>query len=111
MAEVSEAFNRQDNSTRSPPKRVETDPAVWQGERTVRPIQDAPIPFPPTNQSNQGTPTQRFRPPEEQPSPYNNSNFAHSDSQLDSSEHDQRGEWRNSGWGRQPGGLGVGNNL
>lgn len=43
------------------------------------------------------------------PSPYNQVN--HSDTQLDNPEHHQRRDWRNSGWGRQGGGLGVSNNL
>ncbi|KAK5987315.1 Rho-type GTPase-activating protein 1 [Cladobotryum mycophilum] len=106
--EVTGVYNRQDNPSHSPPKRGETDPSVWQGERSVRPMQDPPIPY---ANSGQSTPPQRFRAPEDQPSPYTASQFTHSDSHLEGSDPNQRGEWRNSGWGRHPGGLGVGDNF
>ena len=41
-SDVKEVYNRQDNSTRPPPRRVDTDPALWQQERSVRPIQEPP---------------------------------------------------------------------
>lgn len=104
VAEITEVYNRQDLSSRSPPKRVETDPTLWQGERTVRPVQDHPAPY---TQSNQGTPPQRWRNPDE-PSPYNHNNYNRSEGHIAQSEHNPR-EWRNSGWGQQPGGLGVNN--
>ncbi|GKT54997.1 rho-type GTPase-activating protein 1 [Colletotrichum tofieldiae] len=72
--EVNEVFNRSDNSTRPPPRRVETDPALWQQqESSVRPVQDPPMPIPPFNQANPGTPPQRWRAQQEEnghPSPY-----------------------------------------
>ncbi|POR38884.1 Rho-type GTPase-activating protein 1 [Tolypocladium paradoxum] len=110
VTEISAVFNRQDNSTRSPPRRAETDPSVWQGERSVRPVQDPAVPN--AVYSGQGTPPQRWGGPGEHasPSPYNNSRFNHSDGNLENSEHSQRGEWRNSAWGRRGGGLGVGGN-
>lgn len=107
LTEVSEVYNRQDTSSRSPPKRVETDPSLWQGERTVRPVQDPPMH--PTSNSGLGTPPQRWaHPGDHRQNPYD-SRFNHSDSQLDSSDG-QKGEWRNSAWGRRGGGLGVGGN-
>ncbi|KAL3961833.1 hypothetical protein ACCO45_003356 [Purpureocillium lilacinum] len=107
VGEVNEVFKRKDTSTRSPPRRVETDPSVWQGERTVRPVQDPAMP--PAAYAGQGTPPQRWPGQGDHPSPYN-TRFNHSDSHLDNSEHSQRGEWRNSAWGRRGGGLGVGGN-
>lgn len=41
-SDVKEVYNRQDMSTRPPPRRVDTDPALWQQERSVRPIQEPP---------------------------------------------------------------------
>lgn len=106
ITEVSEAYNRQDMSSRSPPKHIETDPALWQAERTVRPIHDP--------SASQGTtppgPPALWPQGEERPSPYKNSNYTTSEGNLSGSEHNQRGDWRNSAWGRHPGGLGVGNN-
>ncbi|KAG5995474.1 hypothetical protein E4U52_008267 [Claviceps spartinae] len=105
--EISEAYNRPDVSSRSPPKRVETDPAVWQGERTVRRVQDGASSH--SIHHEQGNSPQKRAPgPAEQPpsSPYN-PRFNHSDGHL-SSSGGQRGEWRNSAWGRRGGGLGVG---
>ncbi|OAA64861.1 Rho GTPase-activating protein domain protein [Cordyceps fumosorosea ARSEF 2679] len=107
-AEITEVYNRPDLSSRSPPKRVETDPSLWQGERTVRPVQDAPH----YAQSNQGTPSAKWRNPDD-PSPYQHSNYNRSEGHLTQTEHNPH-EWRNSGWQQQqqhPGGLGVGNNF
>ena len=108
---MNEVYNRQDNSGRPPPRRVETDPAVWQGEATVRTIQDPTIPYA-NNHHGPGTPPQRWRGREDMPhpSPYANQ-FNHSDSHLDNSEHSQRRDWRNSAWRQQGGGLGVSNNT
>ncbi|QPH00225.1 hypothetical protein C2857_003587 [Epichloe festucae Fl1] len=103
--EVSEVFNRQDVSTRSPPKRVETDPSVWQGERTVRRVQESSSIS--INQG-QGSPSPKWpQGTENHPRGPYDPRFNHSDSQLSSSDG-QRGEWRNSAWGRRGGGLGVG---
>lgn len=41
-SEFKEVYNKQDNSTRPPPRRVDTDPALWQQEHSVRPIQEPP---------------------------------------------------------------------
>ncbi|OAQ63293.2 Rho GTPase activator (Lrg11) [Pochonia chlamydosporia 170] len=108
VAEISEVYNRPDVSTRSPPKRVDTDPSIWQGERTVRRVQDPSAP--PIN-SGQGTPPQRWPAPGEHQHPRGpyDPRFNHSDSHIDSPDS-QRGDWRNSGWGRRGGGLGVGGN-
>ncbi|KAG6041574.1 hypothetical protein E4U41_003470 [Claviceps citrina] len=113
--ETGEAYNRPDVSSRSPPKRVEADPAVWQGERTVRRVQDGP----PSNANananavnanqEQGTALQKWPPgPGEAPRGPYNARFNHSDGQLSSSDGQRGGEWRNSAWGRRGGGLGVG---
>lgn len=105
VAEVSEVFNRLDTSTRSPPKRVETDPAVLQSERPVRPVQDQ------GGFSGQETSPHKWTGGgSDGASPYNNGRFNRSDSQLDNSEHSQRVEWRNSAWGRRGGGVGIGGN-
>ncbi|RDA83586.1 hypothetical protein CP532_4754 [Ophiocordyceps camponoti-leonardi (nom. inval.)] len=109
--DVGEVYNRQDSSTRSPPRRVETDPAVLQGEKTVtvRPVMD------PAAYSGQETPPNKWQQqqqhgPVDQPSLYDGDRLNRSDSHLDSSDHSQRGEWRNSAWGRRGGGVGVGGN-
>ncbi|KZL73533.1 Rho-type GTPase-activating protein 1 (RhoGAP domain-containing protein) [Colletotrichum tofieldiae] len=114
--EVNEVFNRSDNSTRPPPRRVETDPALWQQqESSVRPVQDPPMPIPPFNQANPGTPPQRWRAQQEEnghPSPYaGGAQFEQSDTEGPSEA--QKREWRQSGgvWGRQNSGVGVGGNL
>ncbi|KAH8129542.1 hypothetical protein ACSS6W_006587 [Trichoderma asperelloides] len=106
-AEPSEIYNRQESSTRSPPKRVETDPSLLQSERSVRPMQDnVPAPYP---NAASPVPPPRFRPPEDQPSPYDANQMDHPDPRSENPEHSKRGEWRNSGvWGRQGGGVGVG---
>ncbi|KAM3509498.1 hypothetical protein MY10362_000578 [Beauveria mimosiformis] len=127
IADVAEVYNRPDVTSRAPPKRVETDPSLWQGERTVRPVQDPPGHY---SHSNQGTPPQRWRNPDD-PSPYHNSNYNRSEGHLARTDHNPR-EWRNSGWQQQqqqqqqqhvqqqqqqvqqqqhPGGLGVGNSF
>ncbi|KAF9879844.1 rho GTPase activator [Colletotrichum karsti] len=108
--EVNEVFNRPDNSTRPPPRRVETDPALWQQqESSVRPVQEPPMPL--YNQPHPNTPPQRWRAHEENghPSPYG-SQFEHSDTEGPTDA--QKREWRNSAaWGRQNGGVGVGGNT
>lgn len=114
LGEVNEVFNRPDNSSRPPPRRVETDPALWQQqESSVRTVQEPPMPIPPFNQTNPGTPPQRWRPHEENghPSPYGGSQYEHSDTEGPSEA--QKREWRQSGgvWGRQNSGVGVGGNT
>ncbi|KAF4977423.1 hypothetical protein FZEAL_6052 [Fusarium zealandicum] len=106
IADVNEVYNRQDNSTRPPARRVETDPAVWQGEATVRTIQDPSMPY---ASNGTGTPPTRWRARNDggNPSPYGANQFNQSDSQLDNVEQGRRREWRNSGVGRQGSGLGV----
>lgn len=100
FTDANEAYNRQDMSTRPPPRRVETDPAVWQAESSVRHVQqEMPAPY---ASPGQGTPPQqRWRGPSEPAPPTGQLN------QSDG-EQSQRREWRNSAWGRQGGGLGVG---
>ncbi|KAF6837657.1 rho GTPase activator [Colletotrichum plurivorum] len=110
LGEVNEAYNRPDNSTRPPPRRVETDPALWQQqESSVRPVQEPPMPQ--YNQPHPNTPPQRWRTHEENghaPSPYGNQ-YEHSD--TEGPTDGQKREWRNSGWGRQNSGVGVGGNT
>lgn len=94
-----EAFNRPENATRPPPRRVETDPTLWQGETTVRTIHDPSV-------SSGSTPPGLWKNPDDQPSPYHSQNNSfHNDE--NSNNHSQRRDWRNSGWGRQGSGLGV----
>ncbi|KAF4985126.1 hypothetical protein FDECE_16800, partial [Fusarium decemcellulare] len=109
ITDVNEVYNRQDNSTRPPARRVETDPAVWQGEATVRTIQDPSMPY---ANNGPGTPPTRWRGRNDlaNPSPYGANQFNQSDSQLDNVEHSRRREWRNSGMARQGSGLGVSGN-
>lgn len=113
IADVNEVYNRPDNSTRPPPRRVETDPAVWQGETSVRHVQEPPgVPYTSNSNTPHGTPPQQRWRGATEPGPYS-SQFNHSDSQLESSEHSQRRDWRNSAsaWNRHPnGGLGVSGN-
>ncbi|KFG86890.1 putative GTPase-activating protein of the rho/rac family (LRG1 protein) [Metarhizium anisopliae] len=105
--DISEVYNRQDVSTRSPPKRVETDPSIWQGERTVRRVQDPSAQ--PVN-PGQATPPQKWPGPGDHARGPYNPRLNHSDSHLDDTDV-QRGDWRNSAWGRRGGGLGVGGNI
>jgi hypothetical protein len=109
--EVNEVYNRQDNSTRPPPRRVDTDPSVWQQESSVRPMQEPPIPY---GNPGPGTPPQKWRSHEDgHHSPYNQQ-FDRSDPQLDNPDNGQRREWRNSGWGAQGrpnGGVGITGNM
>ncbi|KJZ76622.1 hypothetical protein HIM_03958 [Hirsutella minnesotensis 3608] len=105
--EVSEVYNRFESSTRSPPRRVETDPAVLQGERTVRPVQEPTTPQGPY--PGQDPSPQKWAGAADHPSPYSNTRFNRSEGQLDNAEHSQR-EWRDSAWGRRDGGVGVGGN-
>lgn len=111
ITDVNEVYNRNENSSRPPARRVETDPAVWSGEATVRTIQEPPMVH---AQNGPGTPPNRWRgrPDMANPSPYaTGSQFNQSDSQLDNNDHNQRREWRNSGWRQQQGsGLGVSGN-
>lgn len=108
--EFSEAHNRQDEHFRPPPTRVETDPTLYKEARSVRPVQDPPQPF---NGSVPGTPPQMWKGASDNghPSPYKHEQFNHSDPQLEPAEGSQRREWRNSGWGRQYSGVGVGGNT
>ncbi|CAK7230433.1 Rho-type GTPase activating protein Rga1 [Sporothrix bragantina] len=62
---MGEVMSRHDSSTRPLARRVETDPSVWQDERSVRTVQDAPpvgASIPPYSSApNQSTPT-KWRP-------------------------------------------------
>lgn len=92
-----ELVNRQDNS-RPMATRVDTDPSAWQQERSVRPMQDPSAPFP----SNQGTPPQKWRGPDNGSSPQVNQNQNEAENVPPAPDSNgQRREWRNSGWGRQ----------
>lgn len=89
-----EFVNRQDN-TRPMATRVDTDPAAWQQERSVRPVQESAVPH-----NNPGTPPQKWRNPDNgQYGAYGNQ-YEQGPPQPDNVENGQRREWRNSGWGR-----------
>lgn len=95
-------------STRPPPRRVDTDPSLWQQESSVRPVQ-APPPMPNAN-SGTSTPSHSYRGQEGLPGmAYGQPQLDRSNSQL-AAEPDmgQPREWRNSGWGR--GGVAMGHN-
>ncbi|KAI0008045.1 rho-type GTPase-activating protein [Xylariaceae sp. FL0662B] len=91
----SEFIGRQDNK-RPTATRVDTDPALWQQESSVRPVQEPTIPF----TAAQGTPPQKWRKPDNGPSPHNTNQYERADNQHEQPENDPRREWRNSGWGR-----------
>ncbi|KAI0124681.1 rho-type GTPase-activating protein 1 [Xylariales sp. AK1849] len=96
-----EFVNRQDTA-RPTATRVDTDPAAYQQERSVRPV------APESTMSygaNQGTPPQRWRGPDNGQSPYANQHEVENVSQPP--ENGQRREWRNSGW-RQNGSVPTG---
>jgi hypothetical protein len=103
-------YNRQDMSTRPPPRRVDTDPSLWQQESTAQRMQEPSLPY--TN-PGQSTPPQAWRARDEGPghlSPYNQQ--FDSDPQLTPGDGDsQRREWRNSGRGYQNSGVTMGNNF
>lgn len=113
--EVNEVHNRWDNSSRPPPTRIDTDPAAYKEARSVRPVQDPPMPSYGNNNPNQGTPPQQmWQGPGDaghsRTSPYKHEPYNHSDPQLEHSDGSQRRQWRNSGWGGQSSGVGVGGN-
>jgi hypothetical protein len=92
--ESSEFVGRQDNK-RPMATRVDTDPAAFHQERTVRPVQQEPtIPF----GTPQGTPPQRRR--DHDPGQGSN-NQNEREMPPENAENGQRREWRQSGWGRQ----------
>lgn len=108
--EPNEYIGKHDPS-RPPPRRMETDPAAWQHESSVRHMQEPTIPFANAPQgSPQGTPPLKWRNTDDgRQSPYRQ----HIEAQVNSSENvdrsqQQRREWRNSGWNRQNGGVATG---
>ncbi|KAI6093785.1 RhoGAP-domain-containing protein [Hypoxylon rubiginosum] len=91
-----EFVGRQDSRQQRPlATRVATDPAAWQQESSVRPVQEPSIPF----ATPQGTPPQSRRKPDNGPSNYPGQ-YERADNQQEPPENGQRREWRNSGWGR-----------
>lgn len=82
-------FVKQHESKRPLATRVATDPAAWQQESSVRPVQEPTIPF--TTPQGTPPPNPNWRKPDQGPSPY-----------PEQPENGQRREWRNSGWGRPP---------
>ncbi|KAI0482791.1 rho-type GTPase-activating protein [Xylariaceae sp. FL0804] len=85
-----EFVGRQDNK-RPTATRVDTDPALWQQERGVRPVLESAAP----SAGPQGTPPQKWRKPDAGQPPYPNQQGSH-----EYSDSTQRREWRNSGLGR-----------
>ncbi|TLD13482.1 uncharacterized protein PgNI_04941 [Pyricularia grisea] len=103
-----ELVGRHDTPNRPFARRVDTDPAVWQDERSVRPVHDQQQ----YASSMHNTPLRRHE-DNGQPSPYGQDfEPAPGMSREPSSDRGggQRRDWRNSGWGnnnRQPGSVGV----
>ncbi|KAH8676327.1 RhoGAP domain-containing protein [Xylariales sp. PMI_506] len=93
-----EFVNRQDNS-RPMATRVDTDPTAWQQERSVRPVHETSMPYASSQGHGTPPPQQRWRAPDNGPSPYPNP--YESENPPQPPENGQRREWRNSGWGRQ----------
>ena len=92
--DVNEIVNRHDYGVRPLARRVETDPAVWQDERRVQPMQDPPMPY---AASNHGTPPKFRGGPDDghaSPTPY----AQDFDAGGAPDERNPRREWRNSGW-------------
>ncbi|KAK4192701.1 hypothetical protein QBC35DRAFT_199949 [Podospora australis] len=134
-SEVGELMGRHDNNpSRPPPRRIETDPATWQQESSVRPMQDPfvdAVGTPPLKHGPYDPPPQQspYRGPESgnnrvQP-PYAPSQPQQQhlqqmqpQQQQQSQQHPQppqppqgqpRSEWRNSGaWGRQNSSVATG---
>ncbi|KAL2757452.1 hypothetical protein ACRALDRAFT_2100347 [Sodiomyces alcalophilus JCM 7366] len=106
--EVSEVHNRQDNSSRPPPTRVDTDPAALTQASSVRPVQDPSMPYSGSHPGS-GAPPQFLRGPSDptHTAVYRNN----SEPIIDHADGNQRKEWRNSAWGRPNGGVGVGGNT
>jgi hypothetical protein len=92
--ETSEFVGRQDNK-RPFATRVDTDPAVYQTESSVRPVQQDPtIPF----STPQGTPPQKRRDPDYGQGP---NQYEREPQGSEHPENGQRREWRQSAWGRK----------
>ncbi|KAL8295384.1 hypothetical protein RB600_001054 [Gaeumannomyces tritici] len=108
--EAAEIIGRHDTPNRPFAKRVDTDPSVWQDERSVRPVQDlnAPYAAPGHHQHPHTSPGKPRGPPPEEghPSPYG-SEFEPPGMTPDGQDRGQRREWRNSGWSRQNSSVGV----
>ncbi|KAK4227214.1 hypothetical protein QBC38DRAFT_196855 [Podospora fimiseda] len=121
--EVTEVVGRHgdNNPSRPPPRRIETDPSAWHQESSVRPMQEPTIPAFAGPVQSQATPPPRRGPydaPPPQQSPYGHGQFDKSgppdnrnqqqpppSQQQQQQQQQGRGEWRNSGWGRQNSGL------
>ena len=92
--DTSEFVGRQENA-RPMATRVDTDPNLFQQERSVRPVQEPAVPVP----THQGTPPQKWRGPENEPQRYNNNQYEQrGETQPEAPENGQRREWRNSGF-------------
>lgn len=104
--EVTEIVGRHEIPSRPPARRVETDPAQWQQESSVRPIQEPTIPF--SGPAHQGTPPPKRGPYDgpPQPSPYGQ--FDQAGAPDGNGRGQPQREWRNSAWGRQNSGLTTG---
>ena len=102
-SDVKEVYNKQDTSTRPPPRRVDTDPSLWQQESSVRPVQAPSLPHQNSGLST-ATSGSAWRREDSGGAAYGN--LESSNSQL-APEEGQPREWRNSGWG---GGVAMGHN-
>ncbi|KAL2018862.1 hypothetical protein VTK56DRAFT_287 [Thermocarpiscus australiensis] len=104
-AEVTEIVGRHEIPSRPPPRRIETDPASWQQESSVRPVQEPSIPF---AGPAQGTPPRRgpYEGPSQQHAPYGQ--FDQTGTPDSNNPNQPQREWRNSAWARQNSGLTTG---
>src|SRR3569833_576554 len=106
--DVTEVVNRHDNTIRPMARRVDTDPSVWQDERSVRPMQDPPMPY---ANAKQNTPPKWRGAGDDghaSPSPYAQE-YDPSGGPPDGSDRTPRREWRNSnsGWSRGNSSVGI----
>lgn len=101
-------IGRNENASRPPPRRIETDPSAWQSETSVRAVQDPMVPS--YANPSQATPPSKRRNPDDggNGSPHVPSHFDGSTDALERGGQPAPGpgrrEWRNSGWNTPNGG-------
>lgn len=101
-------IGRNENASRPPPRRIETDPSAWQSETSVRAVQEPMVPS--YANPSQATPPSKRRNPDDggNGSPHVPPHFDGSTDALDRGGQPAPGpgrrEWRNSGWNTPNGG-------